>query len=190
MAPQDLGRLGDTIRYTREHERRPPRSPNTRSSKAMTKILVTIAALLAASALTVLLYHSPQNRISRLLGGHENVSIISECERGQLFQTTFLLARLTNGPLPEEDKKIGRAVVLPAEAIQPIQKILLNPETYSEDQASWQGTGIGPPELILTLTRGRKTIELAFAEDFREISLKREGARSRKLMCQPGRHVL
>jgi hypothetical protein len=152
----------------------------------MTKKLVIITPLLAAAFLSLLLYNSPRSRVSRLLGGRTYVRIISAPEGAELFQTPRFLARLTNGPMPDDNGKIEPGINLPRPAIERIQSILLDTESYSELlEDAWLAPGI-----ILRLKRGREAIELEFPDDFAVVHIMRDGAYQKTLNCEPARRNL
>jgi hypothetical protein len=148
---------------------------------------ILFASLLIVVASSILLYLQPQSRrASKLLGGPRYASVISSPETIEVFKTTTLLAKTTNGPLPERFETIEPGKMLPSPAVERIRIILTDPTSYTERLGD---TAPLAPEIVLRLKRGQKSIDLQFSDDLREVSVKRDGT-CRTLSCEPARHEL
>jgi hypothetical protein len=129
------------------------------------------------------LVNSKTGRLWRALGKRNYIRIISEPDSVWLFQTTTLLSRLTNGPMPEPFRKIEPGIKLDGPSIKRLQDILLTPETYSTEF----GDTTTPPEFILRFTKGKNILDLEFSGDFLTMLVQHNGEYYKLLGCESAR---
>jgi hypothetical protein len=77
------------------------------------RFLIIVAALLIAAVLGLLLQLTPaKSPAPTVLGGREYASTIAAPREIEFFQTTGFLAKLTNGPQPEDFAKVWPGMAL------------------------------------------------------------------------------
>jgi len=155
----------------------------------MTKKVTASVLLLVIAVILTIAISSRNGGVLEMLGGREWFRIISASDRIELFQTARLLAMLANGPLPDRDVRIEPGVLLPMPDVQRITRILLDLESYSDDQERWADTASLPPDIVLALTRGRASVEISFSDDLKEMTI-RDARRWKKVRCEPAQYRL
>jgi len=133
----------------------------------MTKRTIAAASVLILLLLGAILYRPTDRSISKVLGSREYVRIISKADRVDLYQTARFLAMLTNGPPADSHAKVAPGTNVPPQIWSHMSAILLNPQTYSENQDLWGGTASMAPELILTVSSAGATIDIGLADDLK-----------------------
>jgi hypothetical protein len=149
------------------------------------KRFIMITALLAAAAFGLLLQLVPPKSLApTVLGQREYASTIAGPEEITFFQTTAFVAKLTNGPPPESLAKVGPGISLPKAAVERLRRILTDPESFDEFKGD---TAPLMPDIVLTFRRHDKSVNLAFSDDLKMVSVRADG-KFRMLNCEPARH--